>query len=93
MVVDQISDALQKRRQELVDMLENNRDTLDLEKQHQVYGAINELDLFLHTLDYYQKNFSDSEEPLRLVKPPEESDNKNVFYKIFDGLKDKIKRN
>ena len=46
MVVDQISDALQRRRRELVDMLKNNRDSLDLEKQHQVYGAINELDLF-----------------------------------------------
>jgi len=49
MVVDQISNALQKRRKELVDMLENNRESLDLEKQHQVYGAINELDLFLLT--------------------------------------------
>jgi hypothetical protein len=93
MVVNQISEALQKRRIELVDMLENNRDSLNLEKQHQVYGAINELDLFLHTLDYYQKNYMGGEEPLRLVKPPEESDSQNVFSRIFSGIKDKVKRN
>lgn len=91
MVINQISESLQKRRRELVDMLENNRDSLDLEKQHQVYGAINELDLFLHTLDYYQKNSMEGEDPVRLVKPPEESD-KNVFYRLFDGFKG-VKRN
>lgn len=93
MVVNQIAEALQKRRTELIDMLENNRDSLDLEKQHQVYGAINELELFLNTLDYYQKNSMDGEDPIRLVKPPEASDNPNVFSRIFSGLKDKVKRN
>ncbi len=92
MVVNQIAEVLQKRKAELVEMLENNRDSLDLEKQHQVYGAINELELFLHTLDYYQNSSSD-DEPIRLVKPPEQEDVKNPFSKIFEGIKDKVKRN
>ena len=93
MVVNQISEVLVKRRTALIEMLENNRDSLDLEKQHQVFGAINELELFLHTLDYYQKNSTEGEDAVRLVKPPMEEESANVFYRIFQGIKGKVKRN
>ncbi len=90
MVVTEISSALERRRQELVDMLENNKE-MKLEKQHQVYGAINEIDLFMQTLEYYQKTAVGTDAPIRLVAPP--ADQKGLFTKIFQGIKDKVKRN
>ncbi len=80
MVLSDISEALEKRRTELIDMLESNRDSIELEKQHQIYGAINEIDLFLHTIDFYQSNIKE-EAPLRLAKPPEEK--KGLFSTLF----------
>ncbi|MCM2325787.1 MAG: hypothetical protein NDI94_04950, partial [Candidatus Woesearchaeota archaeon] len=52
----------------------------ELEKQHQLFGAINEIDLFLQTLEYYQNN-AESENPIRLAKPPEEK--KGLFTTLF----------
>jgi hypothetical protein len=92
MVLDEITSALEKRRADLVDMLENRNEALELEKQHQIYGAINEIDLFLQTLNYYEKTGSKDEiMPLTLSKPPESK--KNAFARIFDGLKGKVSRN
>lgn len=92
MVVTQISASLEKRRVELVEMLENNRDSMNLEKQHQVFGAINEIDLFLQTIDYWQKNSSEEIGTIKLIKPSAD-DEKGLFTKIFDDIKEKVKRN
>ena len=91
MVVDELTDTLLKRRSDLVDMLENRNDSLQLEKQHQIYGAINEIDLFLHTMSFYEKSNTARKdiEPINLVRPPE---TKSMLDKIFDkvrGKKDK----
>ncbi|NTV23631.1 MAG: hypothetical protein HGA85_04615 [Nanoarchaeota archaeon] len=86
MVLDEISSQLVKRRSELVDLLENKAQNLHLEKQHQIYGAINEIDLFLQTLDFYQRT-SNSVEPqqVNLARPPETK--KGIFSRIFSGTK------
>ena len=92
MVIAKITANLEQRKTELMEMLENNRDSLKLEKQHQVYGAINEIELFLQTLDYYQNNSAEKEmKPIRLVKPPE--DQKPFFTKLFEDIKVKVLRN
>ena len=92
MVLDEITSALEKRRAELVDILESRPDSLELEKQHQIYGAINEIDLFLQTLSFYEKSTSDSDiEPISLVKPPEGK--KDLISRIFDGFKGKVSKN
>jgi hypothetical protein len=91
MVVDQITDVLEKRRIELVTMLESNRDSMELERQHQLYGAINEIDLFLQTVEYWTKNSEGDIGNINLFKPPE--DQKGLFTKIFDDIKSKVKRN
>jgi hypothetical protein len=90
MVLPQVAEVLEKRKSELIDMLENNRDSLELEKQHQIYGAINELELFLHTLSYYEANGIENDSPVKLVKAPERND---VIGKIFQGIKSKVIRN
>ena len=92
MVMDEIEDVLAKRRSELVEVLETKSHELQLEKQHQIYGAINEIDLFLQTITYYQKSSKDTDlGPIRLVKPPESK--KGLFSRIFNDIKEKVKRN
>ncbi|MBN2423377.1 hypothetical protein JXB41_09200 [Candidatus Woesearchaeota archaeon] len=54
MVISELHKTLQKRQNELISLLENDSDTIALEKKHQVYGAINELQIVLETLDYYR---------------------------------------
>lgn len=92
MVVDEVMQALEKRRSELVDLLENRSQGMELEKQHQIYGAINEIDLFMQTINYYEKNSSVSDiDQINLVKPVEQK--KHIFARLFDGLKGKVFRN
>jgi hypothetical protein len=92
MVLDEITSALEKRRADLVDMLENRNEALELEKQHQIYGAINEIDLFLQTLNYYEKTSNKNEiVPITLAKPPESK--KDPITRLFEGIKGKVSRN
>jgi hypothetical protein len=91
MVLDEITDMLTKRKAELVDMLENRSDGVALEKQHQIYGAINEIDLFLQTITYHQQNDTEKDiGPVNLLKPDED---RGFFGNIFAGMKGKVKTN
>ncbi len=88
MVKEDIMEALKNRKDELTEML--NDDSLQLEKQHQIYGAINEIDMFLKTLDYYDKSSQENSfGKITLVKPPKPK--KDLFSKILDDVKSKVK--
>lgn len=92
MVLDEVTQALEKRRAELVDLLENQSHTIELEKQHQIFGAINEIDLFLHTINYYEQNSSQEDiTPIRLAKPIDGK--KDLLSRIFGGIKGKVQKN
>ncbi len=92
MVLDEIAEALEKRRAELVSMLENRSGALQLERQHQIYGAINEISLVLQTLNYHGKNSGEKDMgPIHLVKPPEPK--RNLLSRIFKGVKGGVARN
>ncbi len=92
MVLGEISNLLEKRRIELIDMLENKEEVLELEKQHQIYGAINEIELFLQTISYYEKSSSEkSIEPIKLSKPQDSK--KDLISRMFDGIKEKVSKN
>jgi hypothetical protein len=54
MTLEKLRRSFEERRQSLVDTLRNNRDGLDAAKQHQLYGAIKELESVLQTIDYYR---------------------------------------
>ena len=87
MVVPEMTRLLEKRRTELIYLLENKADELDLEKQHQIYGAINEIEIFLQTLDYYRnKEINDELEDIKLVRPSEKRG-------IFSVFKERLFRN
>lgn len=46
---------------ELYALLDERKNEIKPEVQHQIYGAINEIDIFLKTLDYYKQKDSDKE--------------------------------
>lgn len=52
-MIKDIMKTIDKRRSQLRSVLESRKDELDLGKQHQMYGAINELDLVMRTLQYH----------------------------------------
>jgi hypothetical protein len=77
MVLAEIRRILEKRRCNLINMLENGRDELELGKQHQIYGAIKELENVLKTLDYHREMNINSQ-PIELKSEK----NKPVFEKF-----------
>ncbi len=42
----------EKRKSELTHLLKYHKSELSAEKQHQIYGAITEIDVFLKTIDF-----------------------------------------
>lgn len=51
-----IINTYEDRKKKLSSVLSNRRD-LKAESQHQIYGAINEIELFVKTLREYQKHY------------------------------------
>ncbi|MBC8495871.1 hypothetical protein H8D36_06975 [archaeon] len=51
----EIKRIFEKRRFNIIKTLESGREDIDLSKQHQMYGAIKELENILKTIDYYQE--------------------------------------
>ncbi len=89
MVKEDILVALQGRREELKEMLTD--DSIQLERQHQIYGAINEIDLLVKTLDYNEQSGNENRfGKIHLVKPPKPQ--KDLFSKVFDDVKSKVKK-
>ncbi|MBN1503222.1 hypothetical protein JW930_06805 [Candidatus Woesearchaeota archaeon] len=90
MVVQELSKLLEKRRDELIALLEHDAN-IELEKQHQIYGAINEIEIFLQTLNYYRdKEIKAEVGDIQLVAPPEKQ---GLFTRIFEKVKERIFRN
>ncbi|RME53028.1 hypothetical protein D6783_03130 [Candidatus Woesearchaeota archaeon] len=63
--------TFEQRRANLITMLNNGKETLDLGKQHQLYGAIKEIENFLKTIDYYRNLEMKSRVNFELEKDPE----------------------
>lgn len=55
----------EKRKADMTDMLLKQRETMDAAEQHQLYGAINEIELFVKTLTYYFDKSADDREVIR----------------------------
>ena len=89
MVKEDILGALENRREELKESLDD--ESIQLERQHQIYGAINEIDMFLKTLTYYEhRSHENGFGKIRLVKPLKPQ--KDMFSKVFDDVKSKVKK-
>ena len=88
MVLSEITKIFEKRRIELYNLLEQRRDEMKPEIQHQVYGAINEIDIFLKTLEYYKAKDSDREINAAILVTPQEKENK--LSKMMSSINEKI---
>ena len=55
MVVTELKKTFEKRRSNLINILENPDSELELGKQHQIFGAIKEIENFLRTLDHVRE--------------------------------------
>jgi hypothetical protein len=54
--VDDIKKNLESRKENLIFLLKNKKEYLELEKQHQIYGAIKEIDYILRMLYYASRD-------------------------------------
>ncbi|MBD3203528.1 hypothetical protein GF327_04490 [Candidatus Woesearchaeota archaeon] len=99
MVLTELKKKLQKRQNELISLLENKSAEFEIEKQHQVYGAINELNVVLETLNYYRNmelksnNNGLSELNSETFKNTDSKDKDISESGLFFNIKEKIFRN
>lgn len=81
-MLNEVSKILDKRRSELVNVLENSQ--VEIEKQHQIYGAINEIDVIMQTLEYFKaKELRDGSQELKLVAPKRTD---SIFKRVFKNI-------
>lgn len=54
MTLNKLRRSFEERRNTLIEKLEKNKHDLDLSQQHQIYGAVKEIENFLKSIDYYR---------------------------------------
>lgn len=54
MPLNRLRRTFEERKASLIEQLRKNKDELDLSQQHQIYGAIKEIENFLKTIDHYR---------------------------------------
>jgi len=78
-MISDIRKSIEERKTELNSIL-NKKQDLTPEIKHQIYGAINEIDIFLRVLSYYRNLEIDKEiKELKLVKPAKSNAIKDFF--------------
>jgi len=55
MPLNKLKRQFEDRRLSLIDTLQKGKDQLELSKQHQLYGAIKEIEQFLKAVDYHRE--------------------------------------
>ena len=83
----EIKKIFEKRKLNLIRALENGKEDIELSKQHQMYGAVKELENILKTLDYYQEIEVKNHFDFRLSNEP----NKTFLKKMKLRMKSKNK--
>ena len=88
MVLSEITKVFERRKMDLHTLLNERSDELKPEVQHQMYGAMNEIDIFLKTVKYYRGKEVDTEiKNLRLVGPVlKEGKFKKMVNNINEGF-------
>ncbi len=71
MTIAKLQRTFEERRINLIDTLQKNKESLEISKQHQLYGAIKELETVLKTIDYYrEEQLSGEDFELKREGPP-----------------------
>ncbi|MFH0870385.1 MAG: hypothetical protein V1866_05005 [archaeon] len=78
--MDDIKRNLEIRRENLIFLLKNKREHLELEKQHQIYGAIKEIDYIMRMIEHLPEEENMSRN--RIMIKDESSESVEAFHKI-----------
>lgn len=54
MSLNKLRRDFEERRNNLIEKLDKNREELDLSQQHQIYGAVKEIENFLKSIDHHR---------------------------------------
>ncbi|MBR9677007.1 hypothetical protein GOV04_02605 [Candidatus Woesearchaeota archaeon] len=73
--------AFEQRRVNLAQMLYDRKHEIDLSRQHQIYGAIKEVDVFLQSLREQQVRFA-NKKSFELAMPSQLEEAKNLLEKL-----------
>lgn len=87
MVLTDIQNIFVNRKNNILQMLKSQEGTIALDKKHELMGAINEIDLILKTIDYYNVSGKKDVNDINLLTNPEE-DHESIFSRLFKGRKD-----
>ena len=72
------------RRNNLLHILKRQNGSLALDKKHELQGALSEIELFLRTIDYYNKaGMSEADRPHLLTNPDEMQES---FFSRVGGI-------
>jgi len=92
-MISDIKRAMEQRKSKLISLL-NNGDGLSAEKKHQLYGAINEIDVITKILQNHRDLEIENEiKELKLIKPENSGNALFNFFKRKNINKEKIKQN
>ncbi len=78
----EIMKTLEKRRFNLINTLENGRDDIELSKQHQLYGAIKELENIMKTIEHHREEYIKKNFDFNLSREEEKGFFKRISMKI-----------
>jgi hypothetical protein len=88
MVLMEIHTIFENRKNSMLQILKNQERSIALEKKQELKGAVNEIELFLKTLEFYSNNNNvQKEAPLgNLMKDIDGDDDRKGFFSRFDGF-------
>ena len=92
-MISDIKKAMEERKSKLVSLL-NKGNGLSAEKKHQLFGAINEIDVITNILQNHRELEIENEiKELKLIKPEKNGNALFNFFKRKKVEKDDIKQN
>lgn len=87
MALMDIHDIFLNRKSNIMQMLKEQEGAIALDKKHELIGAMNEIDLVLKTLEYYNTNGKKDTDGINLLTN-QEDERESLFSRVFRGRKD-----
>ena len=91
MSLNKLRRSYDERRNNLIEKLGKNRDELDLSQQHQIYGAIKEIENFLKSIDHHRTLEAEKSFDIELSQERESpvfKRTKHFVYRLGNGCKE-----
>jgi len=88
----EIKKTFEKRRYNLINALEDNKEDIDISKQHQIYGAIREIENMLKTLDFHREQEVNNHFDFRLSNEEQKTILQRINLKLKGQTENKIEK-